>query len=115
MNTPLETVSSWQISLSPDRQRIILRPWVAEAGQGDLPAQGLVLTLPIARMLQRQLAESIRLLEEQNQDNAGDTERRRTQQPVARDRRRNRHFEGSRSARADETQSSGGAAPNADE
>jgi hypothetical protein len=114
MNTPPEAVSSWQISLSPDEQQIVLRPWVAKAGQGESPTQSFALTLPIARMLQRQLAESIRVLEEQTEETSGDLERRRTQQPVARDRRKARQFQGSPPARADETQSSGGAAPNAD-
>ena len=116
MNTPAEAVSSWQISLSPDEQQIILRPWVGNTGQGESPAQNLALTLPVARMLERQLAESIRLLEKHNEDTSAELERRRTQQPVARDRRKARHFEGSPSARADDSQGPGGtAAPKADE
>lgn len=118
MNTPAEFVSSWQISLSPDRRQIVLQPWVGKPGQAEMPAQHFALTLPIARMLQRQLAESIRVLEQQDTDLPGESERRKTQQPVARDRRKARHFEGSPSAHADGQHSSdqaGGARPDAEE
>ncbi|MGE5522860.1 MAG: hypothetical protein ACM3SS_04025 [Rhodospirillaceae bacterium] len=101
MNTPVEFVSSWQISLSADGQQIVLQPWVGKPGQAEIPAQHFALTLPIARMLQRQLAESIRVLEQHDTDMSGESERRKTQQPVARDRRKARHFEGSPSAHAD--------------
>lgn len=116
MPTPVEAVSSWQISLAPNEQQIILRPWVEKAGQAESPAQHFALTLPIARMLQRQLAESIRLLEQQNADTAGETERRRRQQPVAKDRRKARHFEGSPAVSTDSAQPPGKpGSPNADE
>jgi hypothetical protein len=100
MNTPVERVSSWQITLSHDAQEIILRPWVGEPGGAELPAQHFALTLHTARMLHRQLAESIRVLDQQNADPSGAIERRKDQQPVQKNRRKARHFEGSPSARS---------------
>jgi len=103
MNTPVESLSSWQIALSPDEEHIILRPWVGKVGQAEVPAQHFALTLPVARMLHRQLAESIHLLEQRSAQTSDQTERRKAQQPVAKDRRKARHFEGSPSAHAGAT------------
>jgi hypothetical protein len=116
MNTPVERVSSWQITLSPDAQEIILRPWVGEPGGAELPAQHFALTLHTARMLHRQLAESIRVLDQQSADASGAIERRRGQQPVQKDRRKARRFEGSPSARSDSEAAPGEPKPpNADD
>ncbi|HSQ04237.1 MAG TPA: hypothetical protein VLN59_09385, partial [Burkholderiales bacterium] len=63
MKIPVESVSSWQIALSAVGRQIILRPWVTKSGDTEEPAQHFALSLPAARALQRQLAESIQLLE----------------------------------------------------
>ncbi len=100
MKDPVERVSSWQLALSPDEQQIVLNPWVAKSAGIEEPAQHFALSLPIARALQRQLAESIRLLEQQVGQTPAPAERRRSQQRVPNDRRKARHFEGSPSSQA---------------
>ena len=104
MKTPVELVSSWQITLRPVEQQIILCPWITKAGEVEQPAQHFALSLPLARALQRHLAESIRLLEDQGEDSPATPERRKAQQRVPNDRRRARHFEGSRSSKSDPEQ-----------
>ncbi len=100
MNTLTELVSAWQVTLSKEQQQIILRPWVTKPGDDEQPAQSFALTLPIARMLQRELAEAIQLLEAQSADSDAPIERRKTQQRVPNDRRKARRFEGSPSPQA---------------
>jgi hypothetical protein len=95
MNPPMEHVSSWRISLSPDEQHVVLSPWVANPPQADQPVHHYVLTLDVARLLHRQLAESIQQLEGCSGEASTAEERRKVQQPVANDRRKSRRFEGS--------------------
>jgi len=115
MDTPAESLTSWQITLSPGEQHIIVRLRVGTPGEQEHPVQDLALTLPTARMLQRQLAESIRLLEDRGTEGDSATERRKAQQPVARERRKARHFEGSPSSRDDEPPADQSGRPNTEE
>lgn len=115
METSAELLTSWQMTLSPSEQQIIVRLRIGTPGEHERPVQDLALTLPTARMLQRQLAESIRLLEDRSAEGAGATERRKAQQPVARDRRKARHFEGSPSSRDEEPRSDQSGRPNTEE
>lgn len=98
MNTPVEHAATWQVTSSADHEEIILRPWILTPEQEEQPAQPYALTLAVARGLERQLADAIRQLEQRSAETPGPADRRRVQQPVFRDRRKARDFQGSPSS-----------------